>query len=255
MICLWSGKDTSKDTSREHIIPENIGGKRRLPKGYVSDEYNNKFSMSLDRALRYHPAFATSYQVHDHITGKKRTGKNSQRKGLHPKEHIEKGDFKSTCKRNAENKKEINSLNPDYLQTDKSFIQGLYKCAANILASRYGVEHVRNEYMPLLEFVLTGRTHLAWSYATCFANPFFPGFEEEFDIFEFRTNRKTHLICLILHASGIWAMAPEPNGLDYKKIERLSNHVFGILKRSKIRKYLGIKVNTNRLCIGSACFY
>ena len=152
MICLWSGKDTSNDKSREHIIPENIGGRLRLPRGYVSDEYNNKFSKKLDKALRYHPAFATSYQIHDHIRGKKRTGKIRQRKGLHPKEHIEKGDFKSTCKRNTENTKEINSLNPDYLQADKSFIQGLYKCAANILASQFGVEHVRSEYRQLLEF-------------------------------------------------------------------------------------------------------
>ena len=72
MICLWSGKDTSNDNGREHIIPKNVGGKQRLPKGYVSDECNTLFSKDIDRALRENPSFASSYQIHDHIKSRKR---------------------------------------------------------------------------------------------------------------------------------------------------------------------------------------
>ena len=138
----------------------------------------NHIFLSINEPLRENPSFASSYQMHDHIKPTKR----KERKGAHPKDYIEKGNFKSICKKNGSGKKEIQSINPPYLSTDTKFIRALHKCAANIFALRYGVGHVRHKYMPLINFVLTGNGHQQWSYAVCFANPSFPGFNEEFDI-------------------------------------------------------------------------
>jgi len=45
-ICIYTRNDDSTTTfnSAEHIIPKSIGGIRCLPKGWVSDEVNNRFS-------------------------------------------------------------------------------------------------------------------------------------------------------------------------------------------------------------------
>lgn len=44
--CIYTGKDDSQAhfVNQEHIIPACIGGMKRLPKGYVSDEVNALFS-------------------------------------------------------------------------------------------------------------------------------------------------------------------------------------------------------------------
>lgn len=48
--CIYS-KKTEPDVSfnkREHIFPASLGGLKKLPKGYVSDEINEKFSSELE---------------------------------------------------------------------------------------------------------------------------------------------------------------------------------------------------------------
>lgn len=49
-ICIYSGKSESEVTfnEQEHIFPASLGGISKLPKGYVSDEINHKFSKELE---------------------------------------------------------------------------------------------------------------------------------------------------------------------------------------------------------------
>lgn len=45
-LCIYTGKDDTQAhfKNQEHIIPACIGGMKKLPKGYVSDEVNTLFS-------------------------------------------------------------------------------------------------------------------------------------------------------------------------------------------------------------------
>lgn len=49
-LCIYSKKTDSEATfnTQEHIFPASLGGLSKLPKGYVSDEVNNKFSGELE---------------------------------------------------------------------------------------------------------------------------------------------------------------------------------------------------------------
>ena len=44
MYCMYCGKDSSNSKNQEHIISAFLGGKSKLPLGYVCDECNNNFS-------------------------------------------------------------------------------------------------------------------------------------------------------------------------------------------------------------------
>ncbi len=50
MCIYYKGKSGLNYTSQEHIFPAAIGGKKMLPKGYVSDEFNHSIS-KLEREL------------------------------------------------------------------------------------------------------------------------------------------------------------------------------------------------------------
>lgn len=52
-IYLYKKKSDLTYNSAEHIIPAGLGGIKKLPKGYVSDEANNLFSKMEIKALRY----------------------------------------------------------------------------------------------------------------------------------------------------------------------------------------------------------
>ena len=55
--CIYTGKDDSQAhfVNQEHIIPACIGGMKRLPKGYVSDEANALFSGLVVKLARNSP--------------------------------------------------------------------------------------------------------------------------------------------------------------------------------------------------------
>ena len=50
--CIYYKSDKLRFNGREHIIPASLGGKKMLPKGFVSDEVNNYFSTFESKALR-----------------------------------------------------------------------------------------------------------------------------------------------------------------------------------------------------------
>lgn len=49
-ICIYCLKDSSSARDKEHVIPEALGCKEELPKGYVCDSCNNYFSM-MDKTI------------------------------------------------------------------------------------------------------------------------------------------------------------------------------------------------------------
>jgi len=56
MICLYCKTDTSRSTSREHIIPESLGNVDYvLPPGWVCDKCNNYFSREIEKPFLASP--------------------------------------------------------------------------------------------------------------------------------------------------------------------------------------------------------
>ena len=53
-LCIYLKEDDSTTTFKagEHIIPAGIGGRKKLPRGYVSDQMNNRFSVLEEEFLR-----------------------------------------------------------------------------------------------------------------------------------------------------------------------------------------------------------
>lgn len=80
--CIYTGSDDSSATfnSAEHIIPKCIGGIRCLPKGWVSDEVNNRFSALELSFARENPIVAINRMFGPSIGRKKH--KNRDRIGV-----------------------------------------------------------------------------------------------------------------------------------------------------------------------------
>lgn len=82
-ICLWCGKLTVGDTTREHIFPKAIGGKKTLAVGSVCRDCNQKFGemkYGLDNFLKKeHPAMMRAIQV-DPRLGRIRDKNDRERK-------------------------------------------------------------------------------------------------------------------------------------------------------------------------------
>lgn len=59
--CIYSGADaaTASFSGREHIFPKAVGGRRRLPQGWVSDQVNNRLSRLEAAFARENPLVAT----------------------------------------------------------------------------------------------------------------------------------------------------------------------------------------------------
>jgi len=49
--CIYCLRDSSSTTSHEHVIPEALGCRETLPKGYVCDHCNNHFSREIDKSI------------------------------------------------------------------------------------------------------------------------------------------------------------------------------------------------------------
>lgn len=57
MRCIFCKQDSSSSRSVEHIMPESMGGKRRvLPRGVVCDKCNNYFAREIEGPLLSHPS-------------------------------------------------------------------------------------------------------------------------------------------------------------------------------------------------------
>ena len=240
-ICLWCGKNTNDNYSREHIFPECIGGKKMLPKEYMHKECNQYFSHQIDKAmLRQHPAILDAYQVDNGI---KRKGKSSENKARYEKERKDikgAGEAKLTSiKRNKKNT--IEFVNVSYRIVSENFIRSLHKCVANILCDIYGPSYVRKNYSELLDFVWNGGDVQPWSYAVSY-----PNFIERILISEpkvinrcqIRVNNKESEIISWIHTSGIWIVGASPFLLNPELIETISNSIVKTNNQQKLKKPL-----------------
>jgi hypothetical protein len=51
-VCIYCREDSSNATSKEHVIPESLGCKETLPRGYICNSCNNYFS-DMDKIVLY----------------------------------------------------------------------------------------------------------------------------------------------------------------------------------------------------------
>lgn len=231
-ICLWCGGGTHNNLDKEHIFPECIGGKERLPLEYVCKKCNQEFS-DLDESLkREHPAMLDAYQVDKGIIGKQRGQKDKARKEKE-RTHIRgKGAAASTeIKRHLDDSgQEITELvDTNYIVTSESFVRSLHKCLANILCDHYGPCHVRENYPELLNFVRNGGDIRPWSYAVSYPRPFGRALISEptiiTDTLLTDDSGKEHAIVSFIHTSGVWIVGSSPFLLNRSLIEETSNLV------------------------------
>lgn len=68
-ICIYCHKNTSNTIGIEHVIPESLGFKETLPKGYVCDECNNYFA-NIDNVILHNRFIALQVGI-EQIPGKK----------------------------------------------------------------------------------------------------------------------------------------------------------------------------------------
>ena len=52
MCIYYKGRDGLTYNQQEHILPAGLGGKTKLPKGFVSDQFNNDISKLEEEVMR-----------------------------------------------------------------------------------------------------------------------------------------------------------------------------------------------------------
>ncbi len=232
-ICLWCGKDTTGDKTKEHIFPECIGGKKTLPIGYVCTNCNNFFSHNVDRALlKEHSGMMDAYQVDPGI---KRKGKGREKKERYKKEKISiQGIGEASSTRISREGNTINFLDANFEVKSVNFLRSLHKCVANILCDSYGPHYVRKNYPKLLDFVLNGGDAHPWSYALSFPIPINRPLISEPQIIislKIEKNNKTFEINSFIHTSGIWVVGSAPYILCPEMIYKFSDLIEQKLKK------------------------
>jgi hypothetical protein len=229
---MWSGSETTGDRnidSQEHIFPESIGGRDKLPVGDVSNEWNTKKLSNLDRILRYgHVAMMLAYQKDPAIKGKRTNDKIVNKRRKQEKELIVGVDGKATIKRVQET--ENTTLTDVKFDYNDDFSRAIHKCIANVICSEHGSKYVRSHFPDLIEFVKNGANPYAWSFAVSFANPFKNLFCEpkciKLGYFTDENNKENILVVVcFIHSSGIWLAASKPNFLTVRIIEQFSKSI------------------------------
>ena len=223
-FCLWCGRSTLRNTDREHIFPEAIGGKDKLAAHFVCKKCNHELSF-LDEALkREHPAMLEAFQADRNIKGKIRDKEDKIRK---EKERTNiSGKFEaSSTNITRDNNGNINYLNASLIVTSEYFVRSLHKCVANILCNSYGSDYVRKNYPKLLDFVKNGGDVHPWSYAVSYPNLFIRpliGEPRVLNCCSIKVNNKTHEVISFIHTSGIWVVGSSPFLLNPNLIEKFS---------------------------------
>ncbi len=225
-ICLWCGKDTTENRDREHIFPEGIGGKRKLPSEYVCKECNQNLSF-LDEALKKeHATMMHAFQVDPGIKGKIRGKKDRERK---EKERIEiRGKFSAEDTQVRRYGESTDFINANFVISAEYFVRSLHKCAANILCDIHGSSYVRKNYNALLKFVKTGGDIRPWSYAVSYPKLFVRPLISEPQIISravVNPDRNKYEAISFIHTSGIWVVGSSPFLLNPKLIEDFSDTI------------------------------
>lgn len=144
--CIYLYKQDSNLTydSAEHIIPAGLGGIKKLPKGYVSDQANNFFSKIEKKALRY--SFLTGNRLR-HGPGKR--GNQKVRKEKMPAITLLKEE-------------KINGSKLGYIFMGSSYIIPQISCMFNCLSGELKVDFIGDDFEnnDFFEYFVTFKTKL-----------------------------------------------------------------------------------------------
>lgn len=144
--CIYLYKQDSNLTydSAEHIIPAGLGGIKKLPKGYVSDQANNFFSKIELKALRY--SFLTGNRLR-HGPGKRGNQK------------VQKEKTPSIILFNQE---KINGFKLGYIFMGSAYIIPQISCTFNCLSGKLKIDFIGDDFdnNDFSEYFVTFKTKL-----------------------------------------------------------------------------------------------
>jgi hypothetical protein len=163
-VCIYCKKDSSNAQSLEHIIPETLGCRKTLPKGYVCDSCNNYFS-EIDKNILLNRYIALHVGT-EQIPGKKgkirrRIGENLRfpTKGAF---EIDLGRITITSGMKQANFKLEQSKEFDELL----FARGIHKIAFNSYAFRFGQsDALRSNFDNIRRYIRKADRNELWTYA------------------------------------------------------------------------------------------
>jgi hypothetical protein len=163
-VCIYCMKDSSGAKSMEHIIPEALGCKATLPKGYVCDLCNNYFS-EMDNSVLQNRYIALHVGTEE-IPGKKEKIRRQIGERLR---FPEKGTFEirlgprpiTTGTQKVDFELEQSRGFDELL-----FARGIHKIAFNSYASRFGQrDALHNRFNNLRRYVRKADRDELWTYA------------------------------------------------------------------------------------------
>jgi hypothetical protein len=165
-ICIYCSENTSNTIGIEHVIPESLGFKETLPKGYVCDNCNNYFA-NLDNVI-VHNRFIALQVGTEQIPGKK----DKIRKEIGNKlSFSEKGYFSLTSDTlNIPSGKLEESyefkFSQDKVFNEMKFARGIHKIAFNLYAFNYGQRASLNQkFDNLRRYIKNPYKKEFWKYA------------------------------------------------------------------------------------------
>ncbi len=163
-VCIYCMEDSSGAKSLEHVIPEALGCKETLPKGYVCDHCNNYFS-EMDKCVLQNRYIALHVGTEE-IPGKK--GKIRREIGDNLR-FPQKGAFeiKLGPKTITPGMKQIDFQLEQSKEFDELFFaRGIHKIALNSYAFRFGHrDALNNRFNNLRQYVRKADRDELWTYA------------------------------------------------------------------------------------------
>ncbi len=162
-VCIYCMEDSSGAKSLEHVIPEALGCKVTLPKGYVCDHCNNYFS-EMDKSVLQNRYIALHVGTEE-IPGKK--GKIRRQIGENLR-FPQKGYFE--IKLGPETvtpgmKKVEFQLEQDKEFNELLFARGIHKIAFNSYAFRFGQRNaLHNRFDNLRQYTRKPERDELWTY-------------------------------------------------------------------------------------------
>ncbi len=163
-VCIYCLKDGFGARSLEHVIPEALGCRITLPKGYVCDACNNYFS-EMDKSILLNRYIGLHVGTEE-IPGKK--GKIRKQIGERLR-FAEKGTFEITLGPRTitpGTKKVEFGLEQSKEFDELLFARGIHKIAFNSYASRFGQrDALHNRFDNLRRYVRKADRDELWTYA------------------------------------------------------------------------------------------
>lgn len=163
-VCIYCKKDRSEIKYEEHVIPEALGCKKTLPKGYVCDSCNNYFS-DLDSNLLLNRYIALTVGTEE-IPGKKDKIRRHIGENL---SFTYKGSFVmklgTSTIRPGTTQATFHPKQPAGFDESK-FARAIYKTAFNCYAGRFGQSNaLHSRFDKLRQYIRAPQRDEFWRYA------------------------------------------------------------------------------------------